>query len=66
MVSHEPLGSKTVVYMHPDGNSDVIIKSVMGSGYKPKPGEIRELVFEEKDVYLFDRETEELVLRFSS
>ena len=51
--------------MHPEGNSDVIIKSVMGSGYKPKLGEIKALDFEERDIYLFDKETEELVLRFS-
>jgi ABC-type sugar transport system ATPase subunit len=65
VVSYEPLGSKTVVYMHPDGNPGVIIKSIMGSGYKPKPGEITVLNFEEKAVYLFDKETEELALCFS-
>ncbi len=65
IVSYEPLGSKTVVYMHPDGNPHAIIKSVMGSGYKPKLGEITVLDFEEKAIYLFDKETEELSLRFS-
>jgi len=65
IVSYEPLGSKTVVYMHPDGDPGVIIKSVMSSGFKPKPGEIKFLDFEERALYLFDRETEELSLRFS-
>ena len=65
IVSYEPLGSKTVVYMHPDGNPDVIVKSVMGSGYKPKLSEINFIDFEEKNVYLFDKQTEDLALRFS-
>jgi len=65
IVSYEPLGSKTIVYMHPDGNPHAIVKSVMGSGYKPKLGEVTVLDFEERDMYLFDKETGELVLRFS-
>ncbi|HUT65621.1 MAG TPA: ABC transporter ATP-binding protein [Spirochaetota bacterium] len=65
VVSYEPLGSRTVVYMHPDSNPSVIIKSAMGSGYKPKIGELKFIDFEEKALYLFDRETEDLAVRFS-
>jgi len=64
VVSYEPLGSKTIVYLHPDANPGLIIKSSMESDYKPKIGEIKSLSFGEKDLYVFDRESTELVLRF--
>jgi ABC-type sugar transport system ATPase subunit len=64
VVSFEPLGSKTIVYMHPDGNPKAILKSSMESGYKPEIGAVRDLVFQEKDLYLFDKDSTELVKRF--
>ncbi len=66
VVSFEPLGSKTIVYMHPDANPGVILKSTMDSDYKPKIGEVKSLSFEEKNLYLFDRESTDLVFRFGS
>jgi multiple sugar transport system ATP-binding protein len=65
-VSFEPLGSKTIVYMHPDANPGVILKSTMDSDYKAKIGEIKTLYFEEKDLYLFDRKSTDLVFRFGT
>jgi multiple sugar transport system ATP-binding protein len=64
IASYEPLGSKTVVYCHPDANEGKIVKSIMASGYKPKIGELKWLEIKEKDLYLFDRESTDLVLRF--
>ncbi len=66
VASYEPLGTKTIVYMHPDGDPGRIIKSSMDSDYKPKIGEVKHLIFEEDDLYLFDRESTDLVLRFGS
>jgi len=66
VVSFEPLGSKTIVYLHPDANPGVILKSSMESDYKPKIGEVKTLVFEEKSIYLFDRESTDLIFRFGS
>ncbi len=66
IVSYEPLGSKTIVYMHPDGDPGKIVKSSMESDFKPKIGELKNLVFEEKELYLFDRVSTDLVLRFGS
>jgi multiple sugar transport system ATP-binding protein len=66
IVSYEPLGSKTVVYLHPEGGSDLIIKSSMSSDYKSKLGEEKYLQYKEKDFYLFDEVTTDLVLRFSA
>jgi len=65
IASYEPLGSKTVVYCYPDANPEKIVKSIMASGYKPKIGELKFIDFEEKALYLFDRETEDLAVRFS-
>jgi len=66
VASFEPLGSKTIVYLHPDANPGVILKSSMESDYKPKIGEVKTLVFEEKSIYLFDRESTNLLFRFES
>lgn len=66
IVSYEPLGSKTVVYLHPEGQSDLIIKSSMSSDYKSKIGDVKYLSYSEKDFYLFDEVSTELVLRFSA
>jgi multiple sugar transport system ATP-binding protein len=64
IVSREPLGSKTIVYLHPDANENVILKASMGNDYKPEMGEMKSLVFQEKDLYLFDAVSTDLVLRF--
>jgi multiple sugar transport system ATP-binding protein len=64
IASYEPLGSKTVVYCHTDENREQIVKSIMVSGYKPKIGELKWLHIQEKDLYLFDRVSTDLVLRF--
>lgn len=64
VVSYEPLGTKTIVYMHPDKDPAKIVKSTMESDYKPKIGDVKHLIFDEDDLYLFDRETTELVFRF--
>jgi len=66
VVSFEPLGSKTIVYMHPDGNLKTIVKSSMESDYKPEIGSVMNLIFQEKDLYLFDEKSTELVMRFGS
>jgi multiple sugar transport system ATP-binding protein len=66
IVSFEPLGSKTIVYLHPDGNPDAILKSSMDSDFKPKIGEMMNLVIREKDLYLFDKKSTDLVMRFGS
>jgi multiple sugar transport system ATP-binding protein len=66
VVSFEPLGSKTIIYMHPDGNTGAILKSSMDSDFKPKIGEIMSLIINEKDLYLFDKKSTNLVLRFGS
>jgi ABC-type sugar transport system ATPase subunit len=66
VVSFEPLGSKTIVYLHPDGNPGLILKSSMDSDYKPKIGDMKNLVFEEKNLYLFDKKSTDLVIRFGS
>lgn len=64
IASYEPLGSKAVVYCHPDANPQVIVKSIMPSGYRSKIGEFKWLDIREKDLYLFDRASTDLVLRF--
>jgi ABC-type sugar transport system ATPase subunit len=66
VVSFEPLGSKTIVYMHPDNNPRAILKSSMDSDFKPKLGEVKHLIINEKDLYLFDRKSTDLVMRFGS
>lgn len=64
IVSYEPLGSKTVIYLHPNANPNLIIKSSMESGIKPKIGEMKSLIFQEKNLYLFDEVSKDLVLKF--
>jgi len=64
IVSYEPLGTKTIVYLHPDKDPARIVKASMDSDYKPNIGEIKHLIFREEDLYLFDCETTDLVLRF--
>jgi ABC-type sugar transport system ATPase subunit len=64
VVSFEPLGSKTIVYMHPDANPKAIVKSSMESGYKPEIGSVMNIIFQEKDLYLFDKSSTDLVMRF--
>ena len=66
VVSFEPLGSKTIIYMHPDGNPNAILKSSMNSDFKPKIGEMMSLLINEKDIYLFDKKSTNLVMRFGS
>ncbi len=65
IVSYEPLGSKTIVYLHPDANPNTIIKSSMESDYKPKLGEMKWLIYEEKNLYIFDEVTTDLVVRLT-
>ncbi len=64
IVSYEPLGSKTIVYLHPGANTNLIIKSTMDSDYKPLIGDFKNIVFNEKDLYIFDKESTGLVMRF--
>ena len=65
VLSYEPLGSKTVVYLKPDSESGSVLKAIMGSDYRPEVGQMETMVFEEKHLYLFDGVSTELVLRFS-
>ena len=51
VVSIEPLGSKTVVYLKPDLDTGNVIKAIMGSGYRPKVDQVKVLDFREKDLY---------------
>jgi multiple sugar transport system ATP-binding protein len=64
VASFEPLGSKTIVYLHPDADTSVILKSAMPSGYRPKIGDVKHLQFSERSIYLFDKQSTELVVRF--
>ena len=64
VVSIEPLGAKTVVYLQTDSGTGNVIKAVMGSDYRPKVGQVKTLNFREKDLYLFDKISTELVFRF--
>ena len=63
VVSIEPLGSKTVVYLKTDLDTGNVIKAIMGSDYRPKVDEVKTLDFREKDLYLFDKISTELVCR---
>jgi multiple sugar transport system ATP-binding protein len=63
VVSYEPLGSKTIVYLHPDGNPGLIIKSSMESDFKSEIGQVKSIAFEEKDLYVFDKASTELIAR---
>lgn len=64
VVSFEPLGSKTVVYLKSDSDTGNVIKAIMGSDYRPKVDQVKTLNFSEKDLYLFDKISTELVFRF--
>jgi ABC-type sugar transport system ATPase subunit len=64
VVSYEPLGSKTIAYLHPDANTAVILKSSMDSDYTPVIGERMRLLFSEKDLYVFEKQSTELAVRF--
>ena len=64
VLSFEPLGSKTIVYLRPESGNGKVIKAIMDSDYRPKAGQVKTLVFKEKDLYLFDRISTDLVLRF--
>ena len=66
IANYEPLGAFTVLYMHPSLNTDKIIKATMESDFKTKNGNFVSLKFEEKHLYLFDKETTELVWRYTS
>jgi hypothetical protein len=64
VLSFEPLGSKTVVYLRTDSDNENVIKTIMGSDYRPKINQEKTMVFREKDLYLFDKISTELVFRF--
>jgi multiple sugar transport system ATP-binding protein len=63
VVSYEPLGSETIVYLKPPGGSENILKSIMDSDYRTALNTRKGLKFEESSLYLFDDETTELVLK---
>lgn len=65
VISYEPLGSRVIVYLQPDQESGVIIKSSMEKGYKPRVGDIRKLNFTENHIYVFDKESTALIKRFT-
>ena len=64
IVGLEPLGSETVVYLKAKGSEFLMIKSIMDSDYRAEIGEDKQLEFSEQALYLFDRKTEELVVKF--
>jgi len=64
VLSFEPLGSKTVVYLRPDSDNGNVIKAIMDSDYRPKVNQVKTVIFREKDLYLFDKISTELVFRF--
>lgn len=66
IVNYEPLGARTVLYMLPGTNADNIIKSTMPSDFIAKNGSIVSMTFEEKHLYVFDKESTELVWRYAS
>jgi multiple sugar transport system ATP-binding protein len=63
VLSYEPLGSETIVYLKPKGSNN-ILKSMMGSDYRTSLNSQKYLHFDESDLYLFDEETKNLVLKF--
>jgi ABC-type sugar transport system ATPase subunit len=65
VTSTEPLGSKVIVYMKNGEDNDNLVKSSITDGYIPKVIEKVSLSFKEKDLYLFDESTTELILRLS-
>ncbi len=64
VVSFEPLGSETIVYLRPHGSGDNIIKSMMHSDYVVSINDTKILTFSEEDLYLFDEKSTDLVLKF--
>jgi multiple sugar transport system ATP-binding protein len=66
IVDYEPLGARTVLYMHLGTNTDSIIKSTMPSDFIAKNGSTVSLTFEEQHLYVFDKESTELVWRYAS
>ncbi len=64
VVSFEPLGSETVVYLRPQGEGSNIIKSMMHSDYMAPVNDTRTLRFDEEDLYLFDEKSTNLILKF--
>jgi multiple sugar transport system ATP-binding protein len=64
VVSYEPLGSETIVYLRPHGDGSNIIKSMMDSDYVANIHETKALRFNEEDLYLFDEKSTDLILRF--
>jgi len=66
IANYEPLGARTVLYMLPGTNADNIIKSTMPSDFIAKNGSIVSMTFEEKHLYVFDKESTELVWRYAS
>jgi multiple sugar transport system ATP-binding protein len=64
VVNYEPLGSETVVYLKTEHGGDNILKSMMDSDYRPSLNSEKNVCFDEEDLYLFDEETTDLVLKF--
>lgn len=64
VVNFEPLGSETIVYLKTGNNGENILKSMMDSDYRPGLNSKKVIQFDEGDLYLFDEETEDLVLKF--
>jgi multiple sugar transport system ATP-binding protein len=64
VVSLEPLGSETIVYLKPQGGADNIIKSMMHSDYVVNVNEVKALAFKEEDLYIFDQDSGDLVITF--
>lgn len=64
VVSYEPLGSETIVYLKTPGGGENILKSIMDSDYRTELNTRKGLKFEESNLYLFDDETTELVMKF--
>jgi multiple sugar transport system ATP-binding protein len=64
VLSFEPLGSETIVYLRPQGDGSNIIKAVMHSDYLADVGDTKALRFDQEDLYLFHKESTDLVLKF--
>jgi multiple sugar transport system ATP-binding protein len=64
IVGIEPLGSETIVYLKPKAGEDLIVKSMMDSDYSAHINDTKLLSFHEDDIYIFDEETTQLVLKF--
>jgi multiple sugar transport system ATP-binding protein len=64
IVGIEPLGSETIVYLKPKVGEDLIVKSMMESDFSANINDTKMLSFNEDDIYVFDEETTQLVLKF--